>query len=305
MGDIEEYARIGLVHHLLFPRCVVDADYHLRTLEEFTKREDIETLDCCIPFGKERRESAINAIRNSDKKIVYALHLFPHQKISLCSTDMLEQNLIRLVVKDQIDMAVAVGAVGFVFPSGADAPNARPEAFQAFSSLCRWLCGELKPNGITAMLEPFDRTFDKKFLYGPTEECVELIESLKPEVGNLAIELDMAHVPLMGESFEHAIKTVAPYLKRVHLGNCVMRDSTNPWYGDKHPPIGIEGGEIDVPELEEILRLLLDVGYLSRENRRALVLEIQPFPGKSADETVNDNMNRLKEAWRNVSKAVG
>jgi sugar phosphate isomerase/epimerase len=129
---------------------------------------------------------------------------------------------------------------------------------------------------------------------------VQLIEALRPEVDNLGIELDMAHLPLMGESFESAIRTCAPYLKRVHLGNCVLRDTTHPRYGDTHPPIGFPGGEIDIPEIVEILTALLDVGFLNRESRGNLVVEMTPWPGKTVAETVADNFARIEEAWRRV-----
>lgn len=296
--DIRSYARIGLVHHLLFPRCMDDADHHTDTLEAFVSRQDIETFDCCLPYGETRRERLIPAIRESGKEVVYAAHLFPLRKISLATTSPPEQGLIRVVLQDQIDMASAIGATGMIFASGADAPDAqRPAARAAFADFCRWFCGQLERRGITAMLEPFDRTVDKKFLYGPTEECVELIRSVQPEVHNLRIELDMAHVPLMGESFQQAITTVAPYLERVHLGNCVLKNASNPFYGDQHPPMGIEDGEIDVPQVAEILRCLLEVGYLSKDGRGALVLEMQPLPGRTAGETVADSMERLHMAW--------
>jgi sugar phosphate isomerase/epimerase len=299
--DIRSYATLGLVHHLLYPECVNDPDLHTATLETFIHRDDMETFDCCLPYGSERRKRLADAIQNSIKEVVYTTHLFPLRKISLASTSPAEQGLSRVVLRDQIDVATEIGAVGFIFASGADVPEAeRPAARLAFADFCRWFCGELKPHNLVALLEPFDRTFDKKYLYGPTSECVELIRSLRPEVDNLGIELDFAHLPLMGETFAEAVRTVGPYLHRAHLGNCVCRDPNHPFYGDKHPPIGIEGGEIDVPQLVEILRALLDSGYLNRGRRGALVLEMQPFPGKTPDETVADAMARLRAAWAEV-----
>ncbi len=299
--DIREYARIGLVHHLLHPGCAGDADEHARTLAAFVRRDDIETFDCCLPYGHDRRRRLIPVVRDCGKTdVAYALFLFPSRKISLGSLSPAEQGLARLAVSDQIELAAAIGAAGFVFSSGADVPEARPAAREAFADFCRWFCGELKAPGITALLEPFDTDVDKKCLYGPTERCVELIESLRPEVDNLKIELDMAHLPLMGETFDHAVRTAAPHLGRVHLGNCVLADPSHPLYGDKHPPLGLPGGEHDVPELTAFLRLLLEAGYLKRGRRRSLVLEISPFPGKSVDETVADNLARLARAWAAV-----
>ena len=300
--DIRQYARIGLVHHMLCPKCMEDPDDHVRTLEAFVKRTDIETFDCCLPYGKERRKRLIPAVRESGKvDITFATHLFPLRKIGLSTPAPHEQAQVHMIIKDMVEQAVAIGATGFIFAAGGPPPQKATSAhFSAFADFCRWLCGELAPHGIAALLEPFDTEIDKRFLYGSTESCVSLIESLQPEVDNLGIELDVAHVPLMDESFEHAIRTVAPYLKRVHLGNCVLKDLSHPRYGDTHPPVGYPGGEIDVPELIQILECLLDVGFLSKERLGNLLMEMTPWPGWTVEETVADSMRRLEEGWHAV-----
>ena len=300
--DIRQYARLGLVHHMLYPKCMVDPDDHVRTLEAFVTRDDIETFDCCLPYGQQRREQLVKTIRQSDKEdVVFAIHHFPFEKYRLAATSYSEKSHVKLIIKDMIVQAAAMGATGFIFGAGRPGANDATDAdFEAFTDFCRWLCGELKPHGITALLEPFDTDIDKKFLYGPTEKCVELIESLKPDVDNFGIELDLAHVPLMGESFAHAIKTTAPYLKRVHLGNCILNDKNNPRYGDTHPPVGFEGGDIDIPELTEILGLLLETGFLNKQKRGSTLLEMTPWPSRSVEETISDNFERIQKAWKLV-----
>jgi len=299
---ITQYARLGLVHHMLYPDCGERPADHVRTLKALAARTDIETLDCCLPYDPVAREELIPALRNCGKTdIAFAVHFFPLRQLSFCSTSSSEQAQARMIVSDMVEGAAAIGATGFIFASGGPTPaEATPENRAAFAAFCRWLCGRLEPHGIIAQLEPFDGTIDKKFLYGPTAECVALVESLKPEVENLGIELDLAHVPLMGESFEQAIRTVAPHLVRVHLGNCVLRDKDHPRYGDTHPPIGFPGGEIGEAELTEILRLLRDVGFLSREHRGNLVIEMTPWPGRSVEESIVDGFERLNAAWARV-----
>ena len=302
MKNIEKYAKLGLVHHLLYPKCTVDREHHVATLAEFVGRDDIEALDCCIPYGDQFRNSGIiEKVRNCGKNVANALHLFPARKISLSSLDLQEQEMTKVVLKDQIEMAAAIGATGFVFVSGADVPENRPEARKTFKAFCRWFCGELKAHNMAALLEPFDRTIDKKFLYGPIDDCVELIKDLHSEgITNIGIELDMAHLPLMFEDFESAIQRCAPYLKRIHLGNCVLQDKSHPLYGDMHPPMGLPGGEIDTPELTRILRKLYEVGYLDENNRKPLIMEMQPFPGETVEYTVAETYRRLYAAWEAV-----
>ena len=299
---IYHYARLGLVHHMLYPDCGEKPDEHVPTLIALSKRADIETFDCCLPYDEAARARLIPALRACGKRdIAFAAHFFPLRKISFCTASKPEQAQCRMIVRDMVAQAAAIGATGFIFPSGGPTPaQATPANHAAFADFCRWLCGALKPHGMTAMLEPFDMTIDKKFLYGPTVACVALIESLRPEVDNLGIELDMAHLPLMGETFEHAIRTVAPHLKRVHLGNCVLRDTAHPRYGDTHPPMGFPGGEIDVPELTEILRLLCEAGFLGTAKRGNLIIEMTPWPGKSVEETIADAFGRLEAAWGKV-----
>ena len=300
-GDIREYARLGLVHHMLYPKCMEDPDDHVRTLAKFVQRDDIETLDCCLPYGDGRRAGLIPLIRECGKTVTFATHLFPLRKLGFTTPAPHEQAQVRMIVQDMVEQAAAIGATGFIFASGAPSPAEATQAdYAAFAAFCRWLCRQLAPHGITAELEPFDTTIDKKFLYGSTRSCVELIESLRPDVANLGIELDVAHLPLMGEPFADAIRTVAPHLERVHLGNCVLRDTSHPRYGDTHPPIGFEAGEIDVPQVAEVLRCLLDVGFLDRDRRGDLVVEMTPWPGKSVEETVSDSFARLARAWAAV-----
>lgn len=297
--DIRRYARVGWVHHLLYPRCMEDPDDHVRTLTEFVKRADLDSFDCCLPYGEERRAQLIPRIKASGKSgLTFTIHFFPLRKISLATTVPHEQAQARMIVADMVRQAAAIGATNFIFASGGPQPDqATPRNRVAFMDFCRWLCAELKPRGITALLEPFDTRIDKCFLYGPTSDCVALIESLRPETDNLKIELDIAHVPLMGETFEQAIHTVAPHLKRVHLGNCVLRNRNAPRYGDTHPPIGCPGGEIDAPELTLVLSLLLEIGFLNPEDPGYLILEINPWEGKTVEETIADGFTCLRQAW--------
>jgi sugar phosphate isomerase/epimerase len=298
--DIREYARIGLVHHMLYPKCTTDPDDHVTTLEQFVRRADIETFDCCVPFGEERRQRLAGAVRRCGKEVVYSMHLFPLRKISLSSLSFQEQSITRLIMRDQVVAAAAVGATGFVFVSGLDVPEQRDAARTSFRDFCRWFCAELAPHGMVALLEPFDRTVDKKFLYGPIDECVELLDRITGEGHAMGIELDIAHLPLMGEELAGAVRRCGRHIKRVHLGNCVLKDTSHPLYGDMHPPIGIPGGEIDVPEVTVVLAELLRIGYLSRSSRGALVLEMVPSAGVSVEETIRQGMAKVAEAWRAV-----
>lgn len=297
--SLENYAKIGIVYHMLYPECSEDPLYHVKTLLDFINTYDVETFDCCLPFGDEYRKKLIPHLKNCGKEVVFTNHISLMQSVNPSSRSHNERELTKLIYKDQIKTAKKIGAVGYIFSSGRCFDEKYKSAsFENFANFCHWLCRKLKKTGITAMLEPFDTTIDKKFLIGPTIECAEFIKSL--EIDNLGIELDFAHLPLLGENFYDAIKNTSKYLKRVHLGNCVIRDPSSKWYGDKHPPIGIKNGEIDIEEIAGILSYLLEFGYLNKKNRGPLVLEMRPFDNMGQRETAEDNFKRLYKAWELV-----
>ena len=301
--DLCQYARIGLAHFMLYPNCVREEHLIFDTLPAMLDRGDIEAVDMCLPFDPEQREQLSAMLRASDKRLGFAIHPFPVDKICLGSTFDNEKALIRMVLDDQLGAAAGCGAESITFVSGIDVDvEHRPAALAAFADVCRWFCGRAKEHGMIALIEPFDRDFHRKFLIGPTTECVELIELLRPGIDNLYVQLDMAHVRLSGETFGHAVTTAKPYLGHVHVGNCVMHNRNDPFFGDRHPPFGYPGGEIDVPELTTILRTLLDVGYLSKQSRGTLVIETQPAPGGDVEALIQQGLAKLDVAWRRVRK---
>ncbi len=296
---ISSYARIGIVHHLLYFRCTVDPVYHAETLETFVKRPDMETFDCCLPYGTEYRQRLVKAVRESGKQhIAFATHLFPLRKLSFASPNYAEQAQCRLIVSDLISQAAEIGATGFIFASGGPPyAQGKQEHFEAFYDFCCWLCDQLAPHGITALLEPFDFDVDKAYLFGPLDKNIELVNRVRKTRPNIGIELDIAHLPIMREEIVDSIRRCGALIQRVHFGNCLLRDKSDPFYGDMHPPIGYRNGEIDVYQLVDAIRALLEVGFLNKESRGDLILEFNPFPGKTEEESVQDNLNRLQKAW--------
>jgi len=84
------------------------------------------------------------------------------------------------------------------------------------------------------------------------------------------------------------------------MGNCLMRDTTHPAYGDQHPRFGIAGGENDVPEVVEYIRTLIEIGYLKENQPRILSFEVKPLPGESSQIVLANAKRTLREAWELV-----
>ncbi|HEX2998691.1 MAG TPA: sugar phosphate isomerase/epimerase, partial [Armatimonadota bacterium] len=114
--------------------------------------------------------------------------------------------------------------------------------------------------------------------------------------------LDLSHMPMLGETAHQMLSTAGDHLVHAHIGNCVMRDSTHPAYGDEHPRFGIPGGEVDVDELAEFLQELLKLGYLNPKNPRFLSFEVKPVSqfGETTGTIVANAKRALLKAWARV-----
>ena len=297
--NIRDYARIGLAHFMFYPDCVADEQVNVTTLPGILARDDIEVVDFCLPYDVAGRAGLTAALRACDKHLGFAIHPFPLDKICLGTT--VDKALTRMILEDQLAAAAAAGARTFTIASGIDpGAAARPAAIDQLRQVCRWLCRRAAGHGMTVLLEPFDRESHRRFLMGPTTECVEFVESLQPEVDNLRLQLDIAHILLAGETFEHAITTAAGHIGHVHLGNCHVSDPADPFHGDKHPPIGYPGGEVDVAQLAVVLRALRDVGHLDRDQPGTMALETRPVAGSNVEELIQDGLAKLDQAWSEV-----
>ncbi|MPN54782.1 hypothetical protein SDC9_202459 [bioreactor metagenome] len=82
--NIRQYAKLGLVHHMLYPDCHLNPAEHVKTLAAFARRDDIETFDCCLPY--EFREQIVPAILDSGKSVCFAIHFYPLRLLPLAAT---------------------------------------------------------------------------------------------------------------------------------------------------------------------------------------------------------------------------
>lgn len=294
---------LGINHHLLFPESFTDQCVHEETLVEVAHSfPEFQVIDCFLNDDPERREREIAAICGSGKKAVYNLPLFGLMEGVDPSSpnERLRKRAVELAT-EHVRRAKQLPTLGIVIASGTDPGEAlrgaHTEAFVAFLTEVAAVASPLP-----LMIEPFDRSVDKRLLVGPTREAVSVIETLRARnVSNVFLMVDMGHLPLMEESFTEALRLSAPHLRHVHLGSCV-KDPDHPMFGDTHPPMGMEGGVNGEPELERFLLALQGIGYLNGAltPRPTVTLEQRPYPGMTERESVDVWMQMLCRVWPEV-----
>jgi sugar phosphate isomerase/epimerase len=146
-------------------------------------------------------------------------------------------------------------------------------------------------------IETFDRSIDKKSLIGPNALAVELSKTVRRDHPTFGLMLDLSHLPLQFETSEAALTVAKDHLVHAHIGNCVVSDRSHPLYGDLHPRFGVEGGENDVPELVEYLRVLREIGYVGDGKQNVVAFEVKPAAGDTSSIVIANAKRTLIEAW--------
>ena len=284
-------AILGVNHQFLYPKAIVDASDHTETLKKAVELEDISALDCWTWRGQRSREE-ISILRSSNKIINYNIGDRAGEKPTFpCSPDKADRVYAYDTIMREVEYALAIGSKKIVFASGPDLPEDREGAKERLGELIVTISRQI-PRDVVLALEPTDRDIDKHFLLGPLDETVAFIKRWRRYAPTLGLLLDMCHVPLMHETLESAMEKVDDTLVHVHLGNCMIKDSNDPFYGDKHIPWGYDGAEYGEEEGEKFLLMLKKYGYFDK-NGATVSFEMRPYDGCGSEES----LKRFVEVW--------
>ncbi|MDQ7864619.1 hypothetical protein RCO48_36570 [Peribacillus frigoritolerans] len=99
------------------------------------------------------------------------------------------------------------------------------------------------------------------------------------------------------ETSHDALTVARDYINHAHIGNCYIKDTADPAYGDQHPRFGYPGSEVDVPELAEYLRSLLEIGYIGEGIKNIVAFEVKPVGTEASDIVIAQSKRTLVDAW--------
>jgi len=299
----KKYMKVGLVQFMAFPQVLKGEGPVLETLEKVLTDDFFDVVEITTIKDPGVRAQAKKMLASSKMTVTYGSQ--PVQlvnKLNLNSFESGERNKALEMCKACVDEAYEMGAIGVAFLSGADpGPERRKEATDLLADSLNQICAYASSKGpIKVVLETFDRNIDKKALIGPNAEGASLSEKIRQKHSNFGLMLDLSHLPLQHESSDQALKVARQHLVHAHMGNCVMRDKSHPAYGDNHPRFGIPGGENDVPQVVEYIRVLMQIGYLNDKNPPILSFEVKPMADESSEIVIANAKRTLRDAWEQV-----
>lgn len=297
--SIHKCMKVGLIHFMAYPDTMKGEGPIVETVKRIATDDYFDAIE--IAWIKDQ------AVKEQTKKILDTSHMTVAYGASprllttgLNINDTEEEGRLKAVatLKEGIDEAYAMGAIGFSFLSGKYEEAKKEEAYAALVKSTKELCAYAKSKGeLKIVLEVFDYNIDKKSLIGPAPLAKRYAGDITREHDNFGLMVDLSHIPLIGETIKDAILPIKEYLVHAHMGNCVVKDSALPAYGDAHPRFGFPGGENDVEELVEFLKVLKEIGFLNEKNPPIVSFEVKPFGDEDSEVVIANAKRTLNAAW--------
>jgi sugar phosphate isomerase/epimerase len=299
--SMHKYMKVGLIHFMAYP--VMDGKGPIEeTLKKIACDDYFDAVEIAWIKDEEVKERAKKILETSKLTVAYGAS--PRLLMGgLNINDTNEEERLKAVksLKEGIDEAYEMGAVGYQYLSGNYKEEEKEEAYQALVKSTKEMCEYAKQKGdLVITLEVFDYDIDKKSLIGPAPLAKRFAEEIRSEYDNFGLMVDLSHIPLLHETIEESILPVKDYIVHAHMGNCVVKDPSLPAYGDAHPRFGFPGGENDVEELTEYLRVLKSIGFLNEKTRPIVSFEVKPFGDEDPDIVVANAKRTLNLAWARV-----
>lgn len=298
---LSSYMKVGLIHFMAYP--VISGEGPIaETFKKIATDTFFEAVEVSWMHDPAVRAQVKRMKETAAMTLTYGGQpRLLTQKLNINDLDDGKRLKAIATLKEGIDEAYELGASAFAFLSGPYQDETREQSYKALVASTKELCSYAASKGSMKLsLEVFDYDVDKKSLIGPASLAKRYAEDIRKEYPSFGLMVDLSHIPLLHESIEESLLPVKDYITHAHMGNCVVKDSSLPGYGDLHPRFGFPGGENDVDELTKYLQVLLSIGFLNKVNRPVVSFEVKPFGDEDPDLVVANAKRTLQLAWDKV-----
>jgi sugar phosphate isomerase/epimerase len=307
-----KFFHLGLVVPAFFP----EVRERKRSALEITRRlaadPFFQALEVLGVEDPQVQEELARILRPSGKSLVFSGGAYCRRTQSnLHDLDPAKWERAVANVKKIIEEAIRYGCrilyvMGFEAPPAEDREKARQRFARALEVLSDY-AGEKSPSApLTLSVENFPIAKEDPFLIGPTLEVVRMLKDLRRRRPRLGLTFDTSHILQLKEDLASTFSQAQEVVAHVHLSNCLIKDRASPFYGDKHPPYGLPGSEIGIPELAGFFRTLKAEGTFSRvfpTGKPVLSLEVITPPGRTSEETLGEAKEAFQKTWAEFEKA--
>lgn len=303
--SLHDYMKVGIVHFMAYPFALSGDGEIAKTVASIVEDDFFDEIEITRVNDQAERNAVKDLLTSSGITVGFGAQPYILKgKLDLNSTKEEERAKAIEALKTAIDQAYEVGAGKLGFLSGPKPPaQDRDAALELLADSIVQLGRYAKSKGdLVLSLETFDDSTDKRALIGTNRLACELAYEVRKAIPDFGLMVDLSHLPMQGETIRQALSATEEFINHAHIGNCVIRDTSDPAYGDLHPHFGHPKGENHVPQVRDFLRGLMDIGYLREDapQRNVVAFEIQPLGDQRAPVIIAEAKRVLREAWRTL-----
>lgn len=300
--SLHKYMKVGIVHFMAYPSSTSGVGSVFETVRKIAIDDYFDAIEITQIKDPKEGSRVKKLLDTSHMTVAYGSQpCLLSTGMNINDTDEGGRQKAVQLLKERIDEAYEMGAVGFSFLSGKYVESEKEQAYQALLKSTKELCAYAKSKGnIRVVHEVFDYDIEKKSLVGPVEIAKRYAEDVTKEYDNFGLMVDLSHLPLLRETAEQSILPIKNYIVHAHIGNCVVKDPNLPAYGDAHPRFGFPESENDVDQVVDYLKVLKSIGFLKEKNPPIVSFEVKPYSDEDPDVVVANAKRVLNLAWARV-----
>jgi sugar phosphate isomerase/epimerase len=301
-GDLQHYMQVGIVHFMAFPQTMAGDGPIVETVNKIIIDDFFSSIEITQINDPEQRKTVAQMLQSG--RITTGLGAQPvllRNKADLNSFDDEKRRVAIDLVKGAIDQAYELNAVKLGLLSGPKPEKDEEKAIGLLIKSLKEICQYARSQGdLIISLETFDDVTDKKCLIGPNRLAVEVAQEVRKTDPTFGLMLDLSHLPMQRETSRDALYTARDFLNHAHIGNCYIKDYSDPAHGDQHPRFGYPGSANDVDELVEYLKGLLEIGYIGEGSSNVVAFEVKPVGNESSEIVIAQSKRTLVKAWNKL-----
>lgn len=301
-GDLQNFMQVGIVHFMAYPQAMSGEGPIAETINKIITDDFFSAIEVTRINNQEQRQLVARMLESGRMTTGFgAQPILLGNKADLNSFDEEKRNFAVTLVKGAIDQAYELQAGKLGLLSGPKPDQQEDKAVGLLVQSLNEICQYARHKGnLVISLETFDDATDKKCLIGPNSLAVEVAKEVRKTDPTFGLMLDLSHLPMQRESSRDALYIARDYINHAHIGNCYIKDPTDPAYGDQHPRFGYPGSQNDVEELKEYLKVLMEIGYIGEGQSNVVAFEVKPVGNESSDIVVAQSKRTLIKAWNRL-----
>jgi len=287
-----------------FPNSMESAQHFLKAIKTL-KKYDIYFIEFYYK-GNDKKTIKEYLISNDIKSIYLGAMAAKQKNLNLSSPnkELREESIQEM--KKCIDDAYFYGANSLLVNSGRRPDNGENKVAyeylkKSLEELLKYIDVSTKDYKLNLTLEPGDTEIDSFSLIGNTGLAIKLVREMREKYNNFGLTMDTSHLRQLDEEPLDAIKKAFSYCHHIHLANCIIKDKSHEFYGDKHPEFGIKGGEISKEEFKNILETIKEI-YIGSELIVGLEIIFRKEDHKEEIDYFKNTMENLSSFYKKLRK---